>query len=380
MTRRPLPAILFMAAPIVAAGAEPLARYEQSQVHMGTQFRIVLYAPNDAVATKSAQTAFARIAELDRRLSDYRDDSELTLLSQASGGPPVKVSDELFFLLRRSTEISAATDGAFDVTAGPAIRLWRRARRLHELPRPEQIEAARGRVGNVKLLLDVKSQTVRLTTPQMLLDLGGIAKGYACDQALAALRQNGVTRALVDGGGDVSVSDPPPDKSAWTIAVAPLRLVAKRSQAPARPAEAGPPETSVPLVNAAIATSGDTERYVELGGKRYSHIVDPRTGWALSDRLQVTVVAGDGATADAFATAISVLGPEKGIALADATPNVAAFLIRASDRGIETFSSRGWNDLRAAAASVVPRPTATGQYQAPPAEGQNQLQARKADK
>ena len=310
-----------------------LARFEQSQAHMGTTFRVTFYAPSTPVASAAAQAAFARIAELDAMMSDYDDNSEISRLSRSAGGPPINVSDELFAIIEQSVHFSRQTDGAFDITVGPAVRLWRRARRQRKLPTPPQLARMLERVGSDKLVLDRCRKTVQLTTPYMLLDLGGIAKGYACDQALAVLHRHGIRQALIDGGGDVVLGTPPPGKKGWKIAISsPTRENGKRAQ-------------SLLLHGCSVATSGDTARYVELGGKHYSHIVDPKTGIGLTSRLQVTVIAPDGTTADALASAVSVLGPEKGLALIDRIPKTAALVAQATESGIQWFRSRRWDKM-----------------------------------
>ncbi|MEE9129749.1 MAG: FAD:protein FMN transferase, partial [Phycisphaerales bacterium] len=234
-------------------------------------------------------------------LSDYRADSEAMRLSAASGGPPVHVSDDLFRLVLRAKEISNASDAAFDITVGPLAQLWRRARQTGTRPTLEEIDTAKLAVGARRIRLNEENQTIQLRQPKMQLDFGGIGKGFAADEALVTLAHAGITRCLVDLGGDIRVGDPPWGKSAWSIALPP-RL------------HEGPP--TIDLIQAAVATSGDTEQYVLIDGRRYSHIIDPRTGIALTNRVIVTVVAGDATTADALASAASVLGPECAMGLA----------------------------------------------------------------
>ena len=290
----------------------PLARYQYTEYHMGVDVRIVVYAPNKDTAEQACRAAFERFAELDTIMSDYRVDSELNRLCGRAGGPAVPVSKELFRVLERSQELARRSGGAFDVTCGPIVRLWRRARKTHVLPTTREIERARALVGWPKLHLDAHSHTARLDKVGMQLDLGGIGKGYGDDGAMEVLKRFGITRALVEAGGDIVVSGPPPGETGWKIAVpnahstpnAPPRLFADQ----------------------AISTSGDTEQFVDIGGKRYSHIVDPRTGHALTDRIEVTVLARDGLTSDGLSTAVSVLGAEKGQALARTYAGVTAYI------------------------------------------------------
>lgn len=263
-------------------------------------FRIVLYAPDRASATEASNAAFSRIAALDAAMSDYREDSELMILCRKAGGPAVKVSGDLFGILTKAQEFAVRSNGAFDVTVGPLVRLWRRARRTGELPDSASLKQALALTGHGKLHLDPATHSVRLERAGMLLDLGGIAKGFAADEAMHVLEQREIRSALVAAGGDIVVSDPPPQKPGWIIAV-------------------GGVTESEPLTlkNAAVSTSGDAGQNVEIGGVRYSHIVDPKTGRAVTGRSSVTVVARDGTTADALATAASVLGPEESIPMLD---------------------------------------------------------------
>jgi len=316
---------LWMAAGLPFAGESALSRFEFSQPHMGTRFQIIVYARNAATASRASDAAFERIARLDDTMSDYNPRSELMSLCQRAGGPPVPVSEDLFQVLARSQALAERTDGAFDITVGPVVRLWRRARRQHEMPAVDELAHARELVGHEKLRLDPRARTAQLLKKGMLLDLGGIAKGYAADQALAILKRHGITSALVVAGGEVAVSAPPPGRKGWRIGIAPL-------ESPDRP-----PTRFLLLHDAAVSTSGDAEQYVEIEGKRYSHIVDPRTGIGVVGRSSVTVVASDATTSDGMATAVSVLGPEQGLELVRSTPATAALIIRATDQGPRAF-------------------------------------------
>lgn len=314
-----------------ANAAEPtLSRYEFTEPQMGVPFKIVVYAADDAVANRAAGAAFKRIAQLNAVLSDYEDDSELNRLSRGSPhAQPVKVSDDLFRVLKRSQSLAKQTDGAFDVSVGPLVRLWRRARRQRELPTEARLSAARGAVDYRAITLDPEQKTVQLTKPRMRLDLGGIGVGYAVDAAMAVLKQQGIRSAMIDASGDIGVSDAPPGKTGWRIGIAP---------------EGGrrEPTRFVSLANAALTLSGDAYQHVEIDGVRYSHVVDPQTGLGLTDQSAVTVIANDCTIADSYATAISVLGPKKGLKLAAETPGVEALIVRVDDGKPQRFESEGF--------------------------------------
>lgn len=279
---------------------------------MGTRFRVVLYASGEQAAKDAAAAAFARVGELDATLSDYRESNELMHLCRQAGRGPVRVSDDLFRVLVASQDIAERSRGGFDVTAGPIVRLWREARRARRLPDHRRLAAARALTGWRMLRLDKASRTAQLEKPGMLLDVGGIAKGFAADEALGVLARRGISSALIAAGGDIAVSDAPPDRPAWTVAVAPLRAGARARE--------------LPLANAAVSTSGDAHQFMEIGGVRYSHIVDPRTGQALTGRRSVTVVAPTGALSDALATAVAVLGRTEGPRLVETYERAACYI------------------------------------------------------
>ena len=309
-----------------------LGRFEFTEPQMGAPFRIVLYALDKPAAEAAARLAFDRIKQLNDILSDYDTDSELSRLSQTAGsGRCVKVSDDLWRVLERSQDLARRTDGAFDVTVGPAVSLWRKARREKKLPDPAKLAEALKAVGYQKLRLDAKRHTAELLAPYMRLDLGAIAKGYAVDEALNVLRLRGITRALVSGGGDMVAGDPPPGRKGWRIEVAPLDVTN------------APPARFVLLANAGLATSGDLFQHLEIDGKRYSHIVDPHTGVGLTDHSLVTVIARDGITADGLSTAVSVLGPKEGVRLVEQTRAAAVHIVRMPGDTIEMTESSRFN-------------------------------------
>ena len=258
-------------------------RFESVQPHMGTLVRITIYA-NDASPMKAA---FRRIVELDEKLSDYKPDSELNRLCRTHS-QAVKVSEDLFRVLEASQKLSMVTDGAFDITIGPVTHLWR----LGKTPDAETM----ARVGWRNMVLNKKHRTAELKLEGMQLDLGAIAKGFAADEALKTLQRLGVKRALIAVSGDIVAGEAPPGTRGWRVGMEP----------------AG---GEILLRNAAVSTSGDTEQSREIGGVRYSHIIDPKTGLGLTSSTAVTVVARHGLEADPIATAVSVLGEQRGRAV-----------------------------------------------------------------
>ncbi len=215
-----------------AEGGPDLARFAFREPHMGTEFHLVLYSKDAAAARRASRAAFDRVEEINGKLSDYDPQSELMRLCAKAGGEPVVVSDDLFRVLQRSQTLAAKTGGAFDVTIGPVGRLWRRARRRRERPRADLLAEARALVGSRNIELDPERRTVRLLKAGMKLDLGGIAKGYAADEALKALRDQGIPHALMAAAGDIAAGDPPPGEEGWSVAVAPLKAIAGKGPAP----------------------------------------------------------------------------------------------------------------------------------------------------
>ncbi len=320
---------------LLAAHATPqtptLRPFEMVEPHMGTLFRIKLYAASPPQAVAGFQAAFARIHQLDEMLSDYNPQSELMRLCRQPPGRPVHVSDDLFRVLDASLKLSRASAGAFDVTEAPVILLWRDSRKTQQLPDPSRLREAAGRSGFEKLTLDPVHQTVTFSQPGMLLDLGGIAKGYAADEALVALHGKGIRSAMVAASGDIAASDAPPDRPGWQIGVDSVDL----------------PQAAFTRIlvvsNAAVSTSGDTEQFVEINGKRYSHIIDPKTQQALTRRISVTVAARTGIEADSLATALCVLGTERGLELLKHYPGAEA-LFFTPDPGPRILESAGFHN------------------------------------
>ncbi len=284
---------------------------------MGTTFRLVFYTHNDSLAETATSKAFKKIEDLNAILSDYVPDSELNTLSQHSGSDQwFPVSASLFEMLSKAQEVSRATNGAFDITVGPYVQLWRKLQRAYNprLPAPDTLKKISQAVGFRHVNIDKINQAVRLSRPNMQLDPGGIAKGFAADEALQVLYSHGIQSALVDAGGDIVLGDAPPGKEGWSVAIQYHK--SKNIKA----------SMHLSLANKAIATSGDLFQYTEIDGKRYSHIINPATGLGLTNQSTVTVIAPDGITADSYASAVSVLGPRKGIAFLEDQPQLSGFI------------------------------------------------------
>lgn len=311
--------------------APPTERFEFHETEMGVPFRIVLYTSSQKAAQDAATTAFQRVKQLNDIMTDYDSDSELSRLSLTAGqDQSVRVSPDLWTVLARAQELAERSQGAFDVTVGPYVNLWRFARSQGKLPDPARLAKARLAVGYDKMQLDPAHHTVKLLAPNMRLDLGGIAKGYAVDQALKCLTRLGVASALVSGGGDMAVSGPPPGKQGWRIELPPLD------------ATNAPPARFVVLSHAGISTSGDLFQRLEINGVRYSHIVDPRTGMGLTDHSLVTVIAPDDFTADGLTKVMSVLAPKAALKFMAKTRDVAVRIVRKPGDNVEVYESKAF--------------------------------------
>ena len=301
-----------------------LQRFHFTQPKMGSPFNIIFYANDSVTANAIAAQCFQLVDSLNAIFSDYLSHSELSQLSATAGNAtPVAVSPAMLDILLRSKKAYQKSNGAFDITIGSLIKLWRQARKSNTFPEDLSIQKTLLLTGFNNIHIDTNTKTVLLAKRGMQLDLGGIAKGYTAQQIINFLNKNGITQALVDAGGDIATSGAPPSAEGWTIGI-------------------NVPETKedllskkITLHNMAVATSGDVYQYMEHNGKKYSHITDPRTGYGVTSQRNVTVIAPDGATADWLATACSILPISKAKELA--TTMHAQLLIATIERGKTLF-------------------------------------------
>jgi thiamine biosynthesis lipoprotein len=270
----------------------------------------VFYAPNEESANESARVVFDRLARIEEALSDWMPASETRQLPSAAGVQTI-VGADLANALSMSLNYARMTGGAFDPTVGALTKRWRAARSDGCSPDAAELQALRARCGWQQVQFDAATHTYTALAPGLELDFGGIGQGIGADAALAVLRERGITSALIDLSGDLAVSDPPPGRTGWNIDLD------------------DPWHTQLELSNAAVTTSGDRFQHMDLateGGitTRRSHIIDPATGEPLTTRVEVVVVARTGVEADALATALSVMGPERGRALLSMLPSTSA--------------------------------------------------------
>lgn len=277
--------VFWLVGVLAARGVDRQFAYEMPL--MGTMWRVVLYTEEEDAAKMAADAVFKRLEGLNLVMSDYLPDSEVRRLTTESQ----QTSEDLFAVMSVSMELAKDSGGAFDVTAGVLTRIWKRALRRMELPGEDSIQSARKLTGWSLVEIDRESRGIALKREGMRIDLGGIGKGYALDQAMEVLKnEHGITRALVDAGGDVIAGDPPPGLQAWTVTV-----------------KGNGRDFLLQVANEAVATSGDLYQGEEIGGIRYSHLIDPRKGVALKDGAAATVVASRAWLADGLASAVCVL-------------------------------------------------------------------------
>ena len=299
-----------------------------SRTVMGTFANITAVAADLKTAGASVEAAFSRLKRIDEMMSDYIADSQLSQVNRDAFERPVRVDDDLFEVLHLADEYSRQTDGAFDVTVGPVVALWRKAQDGGELPTETELTEASAKVGFEKLILNEENRTVRFAVDGMRLDLGAIAKGYAIDLAIEAMQKAGAIGGLIDVGGDVHCFGPPSDnKESWLVGLQ-------------DPSVDGQLLLVLKLRGMAVATSGGYRRFAEVDGKKYSHIINPQAGSTADELVSVSVVAQTATAADALATAVSVMGREKGFELIDSLDETEVLVVPAG-KDAELIHTKG---------------------------------------
>jgi len=287
---------------ILLAGLASLAGtrerpFEASADVMGTTFSIQIYGTNDVLMKRAAEDAFREARRLDRMLSNYISDSELNQVNKCAAQHPVTVSRELFELIKTCREYSLKSDGAFDITVGPLMKVWGFYKGSGSLPSPTDIQQALASVGYSNIDLDSTALTIRFKKQGMNLDPGGVGKGYSVDRMVAILRQNGLDRALVSAGGSsiYGIGAPPDSPRGWRIRIRDPKQESKTI-------------AEVFLRDQSISTSGSYEKFFWANGRLYSHIMDPRTGYPATGMLSVSVVSPITLDSEIWAKPYYILG------------------------------------------------------------------------
>ncbi len=298
---------------------------ERARYLMGTVCRAVAYPPDEpgrfaaeAVAD-SLEAAFDEIARLEAVLSDWRDDSELSRLNRGAASAPFPCSRDLFDFIAAAIGYNRMTGGAFDTTVAPLVRLWD-LRGEGRIPTSLEIGQALMAARSDHLVLDTSQRTVRFEVPGMGLDPGALGKGYALDAAAKVLKTRGIRSALLDFGGQVLAIGSPPGADSWAVAIA-------------HPARRDEPVLMLKLREGSVATSGSSERRLIVEGRQLGHVLDPRTGVPLETRGSASVIAPTASDADAFSTAMLVMGPERGLEFVAGKPELSAVFLDVDDSG-----------------------------------------------
>jgi len=279
--------------------SKDLLRYEESRVSMACTYTIVVYGSELEQLKQIVNEALDEVDRIDRLMSHYKKESQLSRVNREAATVPVEVDSELFDFLEECLRYSRQSDGAFDITVGPLMKAWGFFRGEGRMPKKSELSAALSNVGYRKVILDKSEKTVRFEKAGVELDLGGIAKGYAVDRVLTLLKERGIKIALVNAGGSTIYGlGSPPDSSGWEIKIQ-------------DPIDQRKVAESIILNNRALSVSGSYEKFFELNGLRYSHIMDPRTGMPVQGILSVLVITGTGTAGDALDNVFYVLGVEK---------------------------------------------------------------------
>jgi len=305
---------------------------------MGTFGRIQLRCRSEQLGQNALAAAHEELDRIDRLLSTYRRDSQLACVNKTASQAPVTICPETYLVLKKAKEYYQKTDGAFDITVAPLLTIWKKAQKANHLPTPQQLHQAHQLVGSDKLKLSESAPyTVYFTQPGLILNVNALAKGYAVDCVLSVLRRPGITAALVDIGGEIACfGRNRPDRD-WLVGI----------QDPFAPDNEDPfntkPAWVVTLHDCSVATSGNYRQYQTIQGKKYSHIIDPRSGQPAQKVPSVTVIAPLTIDADALATALSVLDPEKGLALIESTENTETIIITGTSEHPRLYRSSGFS-------------------------------------
>ena len=301
----------------ISTQSEPVV-VKRAQVQMGTLVKITAVAKSASVAQAAATAGFAEIRRLEEILSTWIRTSELSRVNAAAGILPVHVSLETLTVVQRAVQAAEMTDGGFNIAIGPAVDAWR-VTEGQRIPTEAELEALRPLVDLMSVHVDVREQTIYLGKAGMRIDVGGIGKGYAADQAVEAVRKAGAVAGVVALSGDIKTFGRLPEGKMFPVGVQ-------------HPRQDGAVLAWIDLQDEAISTAGDYERFFERNGVRYHHILDPRTLQPARSCQSVTVIAREGVWADGLDTGIFVMGPERGMELVEQLPDVEAIIVDAGGR------------------------------------------------
>jgi len=288
--------------------------YRRTLKLMGSHFDITVVAASKEQGDVYIDIAIAEIRRIEKLISSWDPNSQTSAINQNAGIQAVPVDDELIALIERSLYISKMTDGAFDISYASMDRIWKFDGSITLMPTPEKVAASVEKVGFENVILDAKNNTVFLKEKGMKIGFGGIGKGYAADKAKALLIAKGVPSGIINASGDMNTWGQQPDGSDWKVAIT-------------NPLDKSKNFGLLPIKQGAVVTSGNYEKYVQLDGKRYTHIIDPRTGYPSSGILSVTVFAPKAEVADALATSVFVMGIDAGLDRINQIPQIECIIV-----------------------------------------------------
>lgn len=315
-------ALLVFSTPLLQAQTR---KFSYSEMKMGSPFNLIIVSTDSIKAKHLAQKSFQLVDSLSHIFSNYDSSSELSKINTSAGLLPYKMSATMLDLVQKSQYAYIQSKGAYDISIGPLSSLWRNARKAKLFPEASTVLATKKLVGLGQVKINKRLGTIFLPVSGMLLDFGGIAKGYIAQRVIDYLKTSGIQQALADAGGDIVMSGAPLNQKGWLVGV-------------------NVPETTddllnkkLQLSNCSVATSGDVYQYIEKNGVKYSHIINPITGYGVTNLRNVTIIAKTGATADWLATACSILPIKEAKKLA--ISHQAALLITTLENGKLVFEA-----------------------------------------
>lgn len=288
--------------------------YKRTLKLMGSRFDITVVAQDSIIANDHIDTAIAEITRIEKLISSWDENSQTTKINKNAGIEPVNVDPELFNLITRAIDISKLTDGAFDISYASMDKIWKFDGSMTMMPSEEEIKSSIAKIGYKNIVLDKLNSTVFLKLKGMKIGFGAIGKGYAADKAKDLLISKGVQSGIINASGDMNTWGKQPNGNDWKIAIT-------------NPMDKNKVFALLPITNRAVVTSGNYEKYVNFNGKRYSHIIDPRTGYPSTGIISVTVFAPKAELADALATSIFVMGKEAGLDRINQMPKIECIII-----------------------------------------------------
>jgi thiamine biosynthesis lipoprotein len=301
--------------------------YKKKLALIGSPFEITVIAKDTLQGNEYTNLAVGEVKRIENLISDWIPTTQISQVNQNSGIKPIKVDDEVFNLVERALKISKITHGAFDISYASMDKIWKFDGSMKEMPTPEAIKKSVERIGYQKIVLDKQKSTIFLKDAGMKLGLGGIGQGYIADKIKDLLQSKGCTSGIVNVSGDINTWGKQPNGKPWTVAIV-------------NPMNKNKVFATFPLEDSAVETSGSYEKYVTFNGIRYSHIIDPRTGYPATGIISVSVFAKQTEIADALATGIFVLGVEVGLDLVNQIKGIECVIV--DDKG-KIHTSKGIN-------------------------------------